>query len=119
MAHITDFVICLGGDGVILHASWLFPGGCPPVVSLHLGSLGFLTNHNFEYYRSVLRGVLYGQRRLKGCDQEIEGKVQEGVLITLRMRLQCEIYSKGKLVRTVQVGSGVGQGDDSVSIQRS
>ena len=41
-----DFVACLGGDGVILHASNLFSGAIPPVVSFNLGSLGFLTSHN-------------------------------------------------------------------------
>ncbi len=41
----VDFVICLGGDGVILHASNLFRNAIPPVVSFNLGSLGFLTAH--------------------------------------------------------------------------
>lgn len=41
----VDFVACLGGDGVILHASNLFRGAVPPVVSFNLGSLGFLTSH--------------------------------------------------------------------------
>lgn len=36
---------CLGGDGVILHASNLFRGAVPPVISFNLGSLGFLTSH--------------------------------------------------------------------------
>ncbi|GFS37614.1 NAD kinase 2 [Actinidia rufa] len=47
----VDFVACLGGDGVILHASNLFRGAVPPVVSFNLGSLGFLTSHNFEDFR--------------------------------------------------------------------
>ncbi|OEL20682.1 putative NAD kinase 2, chloroplastic [Dichanthelium oligosanthes] len=42
----VDFVTCLGGDGVILHASNLFRTSVPPVVSFNLGSLGFLTSHN-------------------------------------------------------------------------
>lgn len=42
----VDFVTCLGGDGLILHASNLFRTSVPPVVSFNLGSLGFLTSHN-------------------------------------------------------------------------
>lgn len=42
----VDFVACLGGDGVILHASNIFRGAVPPVVSFNLGSLGFLTSHD-------------------------------------------------------------------------
>ena len=40
---------CLGGDGVILHASNLFRGAVPPVVSFNLGSLGFLTSHAVRF----------------------------------------------------------------------
>ncbi|MCH95436.1 NAD kinase 2 chloroplastic-like, partial [Trifolium medium] len=42
----VDFVACLGGDGVILHASNLFRDAVPPIVSFNLGSLGFLTSHS-------------------------------------------------------------------------
>jgi NAD+ kinase len=51
---MVDFVACLGGDGVILHASNLFRGAVPPVVSFNLGSLGFLTSH----YVSLIPHVL-------------------------------------------------------------
>lgn len=80
----VDFVACLGGDGVILHASNLFRGAVPPVISFNLGSLGFLTSHPFEDYRQDLRQVIYGNNTL------------DGVYITLRMRLCCEIFRNGK-----------------------
>ncbi|KAJ8762955.1 hypothetical protein K2173_023084 [Erythroxylum novogranatense] len=82
----VDFVACLGGDGVILHASNLFRGAVPPVVSFNLGSLGFLTSHNFEDYRQDLRQVIHGNNTM------------DGVYITLRMRLRCEIFRNGKSV---------------------
>ncbi|XP_039120451.1 probable NAD kinase 2, chloroplastic isoform X1 [Dioscorea cayenensis subsp. rotundata] len=82
----VDFVACLGGDGVILHASNLFRGAVPPVVSFNLGSLGFLTSHIFEEYRQDLRAVIHGNN------------TRDGVYITLRMRLRCEIFRKGKAV---------------------
>jgi NAD kinase len=49
----VDFVTCLGGDGVILHASNLFRTSVPPVVSFNLGSLGFLTSHNVFFISSL------------------------------------------------------------------
>ncbi|XP_062198247.1 probable NAD kinase 2, chloroplastic [Phragmites australis] len=79
----VDFVTCLGGDGVILHASNLFRTSVPPVVSFNLGSLGFLTSHNFEGFRQDLRAVIHGNNTF-------------GVYITLRMRLRCEIFRNGK-----------------------
>lgn len=80
----VDFVACLGGDGVILHASNIFRGAVPPVVSFNLGSLGFLTSHSFEDYRKDLREVIHGNNTM------------DGVYITLRMRLRCEIFRNGK-----------------------
>lgn len=80
----VDFVACLGGDGVILHASNLFRGAVPPVVSFNLGSLGFLTSHAFEGFKQDLRQVIHGNNMV------------EGVYITLRMRLRCEIFRNGK-----------------------
>ncbi|XP_076940444.1 NAD kinase 2, chloroplastic-like [Bidens hawaiensis] len=80
----VDLIACLGGDGVILHASNLFRGAVPPVVSFNLGSLGFLTSHVFEDYRQDLKRVIHGNNTL------------EGVYITLRMRLRCEIFRNGK-----------------------
>lgn len=60
LASHIDFVVCLGGDGVILHASSLFKQHIPPVVSFHLGSMGFLTNHPFPDFRQELRQVRRG-----------------------------------------------------------
>ncbi|XP_047270917.1 NAD kinase 2, chloroplastic isoform X2 [Capsicum annuum] len=80
----VDFVACLGGDGVILHASNIFRGAVPPVISFNLGSLGFLTSHPFEDYKKDLRQVIHGNNTL------------DGVYITLRMRLRCEIFRSGK-----------------------
>ncbi|XP_014504533.1 NAD kinase 2, chloroplastic isoform X2 [Vigna radiata var. radiata] len=80
----VDFVACLGGDGVILHASNLFREAVPPIVSFNLGSLGFLTSHDFDDYKQDLRQVIHGNN------------TRDGVYITLRMRLRCEIFHKGK-----------------------
>ncbi|ONK57610.1 uncharacterized protein A4U43_C09F2250 [Asparagus officinalis] len=80
----VDLVTCLGGDGVILHASNLFRGAVPPVVSFNLGSLGFLTSHTFEEYKRDLRAVIHGNNTV------------DGVYITLRMRLRCEVFRNGR-----------------------
>ncbi len=41
----VDFIVCLGGDGLLLHAASLFGTALPPIISFKLGSLGFLTTH--------------------------------------------------------------------------
>jgi len=73
----VDFVICLGGDGLILHVcSALFPRAVPPVMSFNLGSLGFLTPFDVERYKQEVNNILEGERNQ----------------VTLRMRLQCTVH---------------------------
>jgi NAD kinase len=38
-----DLVCTLGGDGLLMHASMMFQGPVPPIISIAGGSLGFLT----------------------------------------------------------------------------
>lgn len=82
----VDFVACLGGDGVILHASNIFREAVPPVVSFNLGSLGFLTAHHFADFQRDLKSIIHGNI------------TTDGVYITLRMRLRSEIFRNGKAV---------------------
>lgn len=65
-----DFVVCLGGDGTILHASSIFQGAIPPVISFSAGSLGFLTNHALADAEGDLRSVIYGCVDLGQCSVE-------------------------------------------------
>lgn len=94
LGEYIDFVACLGGDGVILHASHLFKQSIPPVISFHLGSLGFLTHHRFEECQQALRDVIYGSADTSPCS--IPGSYSAGIMITLRMRLLCEVVRQGK-----------------------
>ncbi|XP_049876113.1 NAD kinase-like isoform X3 [Pectinophora gossypiella] len=72
-----DFIICLGGDGTLLHASSLFQTSVPPVMAFHLGSLGFLTPFEFNNFQEQVMTVLEGHAAL-----------------TLRSRLQCVVLRK-------------------------
>jgi NAD+ kinase len=87
-----DLVLTLGGDGTVLFTSWLFQRVVPPVFCFSLGSLGFLTNFDFNHYKSHLNGVM--------------GDV--GMRVNLRMRFTCTVYrkdrSKGAEVGAVEEG---------------
>jgi NAD kinase len=68
VADAVDFVICLGGDGVILHAASLFNNSAaPPIISFNLGSLGFLTSHKFDNFEADIRGLMYGDGLMNGA----------------------------------------------------
>lgn len=74
-----DFIVCMGGDGTLLHASSLFQVSCPPVMAFHLGSLGFLTAFRFQDFRTKITTILEGHAGL-----------------TLRSRLQCDFFKRDK-----------------------
>lgn len=82
-----DFVITLGGDGTVLHASTLFQSAVPPIIPFSLGSLGFLTCFEFEKFREVLTQA-----------------ITHGVKTDLRMRFTCRVHKcNGDIVCEQQV----------------
>ena len=54
-----DLVVCLGGDGVILHASSLFQQSVPPVLCFNLGSMGFMANYVFEDFEKDMKAFIH------------------------------------------------------------
>ncbi|ODN94738.1 hypothetical protein L198_04882 [Cryptococcus wingfieldii CBS 7118] len=72
-----DLVITLGGDGTVLLTSWLFQSVVPPVLPFALGSLGFLTNFDFNKYKAI-----------------VDKSIDEGIRVNLRMRFRCTIYRR-------------------------
>ena len=72
--HLFEICICLGGDGTVLYASWLFQRVVPPVMSFALGSLGFLTKFNYDLFRPILTRAFH-----------------EGVTVSLRLRFEATV----------------------------
>ncbi|XBW37877.1 hypothetical protein QEN19_003452 [Hanseniaspora menglaensis] len=70
--NLIDLVITLGGDGTVLYVSNIFQKNVPPVMSFSLGSLGFLTNFEFENY-----------------EKSLEKLFTKKITTKLRMRLSC------------------------------
>lgn len=83
-----DFVITLGGDGTILHASGLFRQSCPPILSFSLGTLGFLLPFHIQSYRFAINSLLDGDSSL-----------------LLRMRLSCSVHAENGDVLVPEVQS--------------
>lgn len=78
---LTDMVICMGGDGTLLHVASLFQDTVPPIISFYMGSLGFLTPFNFADFPHVLEQI-YNEGgpcilRSRLCCQMIRGKNSE------------------------------------------
>ena len=62
----VDCVLSLGGDGTMLQvAHVLARQGTTPIIGLHLGHLGFLTQINMEEFEDALQKLTEGRYRLK------------------------------------------------------
>lgn len=73
-------MLTLGGDGTVLFTSWLFQRIVPPILSFSLGSLGFLTNFEYDRFKEHLNKVMG----------------EDGMRVNLRMRFTCTVYRDGK-----------------------
>ncbi|KAI8439265.1 hypothetical protein MSG28_013102 [Choristoneura fumiferana] len=115
-----DFIICLGGDGTLLHASSLFQQSVPPVMAFHLGSLGFLTPFQFNNFQEQVMNVLEvgpmnakeihkthnykDDHRIAQCLENRFVLKMRHAALTLRSRLQCVV------LRSSEGGGGGGAG---------
>ena len=87
-----DFMICVGGDGTLLHLASLFQDArvIPPVLPFAMGSLGFLTPFDISEFEECLNRVLSARHG-------------NPLYCTLRARLKCEVWVDGKLKRVRRV----------------
>lgn len=76
----VDLIITIGGDGTILNAAWLYQQTVPPILAFHGGTLGFLTEFEPGDYERILENI-FGL---------------EGVLLCMRMRLECQFINGGR-----------------------
>jgi NAD+ kinase len=118
-----DLIVTLGGDGLLMHASMLFQGAVPPIISIAGGSLGFLTPFSKEEMVDAIQVALgvVQDRDADDEDQQIfppnmpsypyEPLIQpphalnsdvpkfsfglgDAICLSIRMRLDCRILNK-------------------------
>jgi len=75
----ADLVICLGGDGTVLHSARLLIGTYAVILGVNMGRLGFLTELDGHEVRERLPEVLSGagrieERTLLNCTVEAQGE---------------------------------------------
>ncbi|KAL7065999.1 NAD kinase family protein [Cryptosporidium serpentis] len=58
LGEIIDLAICLGGDGTLLWLSHLFQTSVPPVVSIAMGSLGYMALFHYTRAHDIIDRIM-------------------------------------------------------------
>ncbi len=98
-ASAPELVIVLGGDGTLLSASRAFARTNTPILSVNLGSLGFLTEVPLTELYNTLDGWCKGC-----CDMDVRGMLRVDLLRKGKMFQQWDVLndvvlSKGTIAR--------------------
>ncbi len=107
--HAPDIVIVLGGDGTLLSAARAFARSGTPLLSVNLGSLGFLTEVPLSDLYLTLDAWYDGTARMDVRDLMLAELFRDGKLIQEWEALNDIVVAKGTIAR---------MGDFSIDIDR-
>jgi NAD+ kinase len=96
----ADLLVCVGGDGTVLHASELVAEAGVPLLGVRMGRLGFLTETTEEAAEAVLRRALAGEGRIEHHAM-VQARVDEDEPVHA---LNDVVIGRHTLGRTISVG---------------
>jgi len=109
IAENVDVVVAFGGDGTLLSAASavVHSGAAVPVLGVHLGHLGFLTEVRraelTDALASILEGRTWTETRLL-----LEGRIErEGTVAASRVALNDIVITRGRLSRMLELDVSV------------
>ena len=97
--HSPDVVIVLGGDGTLLSASRAFANTATPIISVNLGSLGFLTETPLYDLHETLKAFFAGRAHIDQRAMMCVRLVREGHTIRQWETLNDAVVSKATIAR--------------------
>ncbi|MDE3162260.1 MAG: NAD(+)/NADH kinase [Acidobacteriota bacterium] len=92
-------VIVLGGDGTLLSVARIFAAASTPILSVNLGSLGFLTEIRLADLYSTLEGWCSNCHTLDARSMLQAEVVRDGKPISVHEALNEVVVSKGEIAR--------------------
>lgn len=98
-AYNPTLVIVLGGDGTLLHAARLFGATNTPILSVNLGSLGFLTETPLSDLYTTLENWIRGVAETDQRAMMHTCLVRDGVTIREWDALNDVVVAKGTIAR--------------------
>ncbi len=98
----ADMLVCFGGDGTILHASKLATDNHVPILSVNVGTMGFMAELETKELH-LLERVVAGQYRLDARMMLDVTVLRGGHQIYEDCALNDAVVSKGAVARVVQM----------------
>lgn len=99
----ADLLIVIGGDGTILRAIWMSAGRQTPILGVHMGYLGFLTEVTEDEVYAALDAVLAGKFVQEERAMFESTLIREGQTITSQHVLNDVVINKGALARIIDI----------------
>jgi NAD+ kinase len=98
-----DLIVCLGGDGTLLHASSMIKEGRAPVLGINLGRLGFLVPFSPADARTALEQALDGKLPVEERMRLSVRLHRNGGEVVERLALNDAVISQGAMARLIEV----------------
>jgi NAD+ kinase len=98
-AHNPKLVIVLGGDGTLLSVARIFAATGTPILSVNLGSLGFLTEVRLSDLYTTLEGWCDNCHTLDARTMLHSEVLRDGVVVRTFEALNEVVVSKGDIAR--------------------
>jgi len=98
-AHAPGLVIVLGGDGTLLSVARIFAATGTPILSVNLGSLGFLTEVRLGDLYATLESWCANCHTLDARTMLHSAVMRDGALLTSFEALNEVVVSKGDIAR--------------------
>jgi NAD+ kinase len=99
----ADLLVVFGGDGTFLRATWLSVSREVPILGVHMGYLGFLTEVTGDEVYYALESVLAGQYVKEQRVMFEATLIREGRTISSQHVLNDVVINKGALARIIDI----------------
>ena len=117
LARGVDLIVCLGGDGTLLHASGLIGDAPTPVLGINLGRLGFLVPFDPSEARWAVEQALDGKLDLEERMRLRVRLVRDGSETVEKLCLNDAVISQGAMARLIEVQAALD--DDRITVYKA
>jgi len=103
LAHESDLLLVLGGDGTLLAAAREAAPRGIPILPINLGSLGFLTSFTLGELYPALEETIAGHLTASERVMLTASLIREGQVVESQLLLNEAVITKGALARMIEI----------------